>query len=67
MNHDKYCIFATKLKIILDYQKSIELRGSEQEDILKVSRNIPSCEGFNDDQSHHSRDARGSHMWSSYR
>lgn len=51
----------------LDYQNSLALSSSEQEDILKVSRNISSCESYNDDQSYHSRGTRDSHVWSSYR
>lgn len=50
-----------------DYQNSLVLSSSEQEDILKVSRNISSRESYNDDQSYHSRGTRDSHAWSSYR
>lgn len=49
----------------LDYQNST-LHG-EQEDILKVSRNVPSRESYYDEQSYHSRGMRESHAWSSYR
>lgn len=51
----------------IDYQNSLALSNSEQEDILKVSRNIPSRESYYDDQSYHSRGTRDSHAWSSYR
>lgn len=52
-------------KSLSDYQNS--LSHSEQEDILKVSRNIPLRESYYDDQSYHSRDTRDSHVWSTYR
>lgn len=48
----------------LDYQNSL---SGEQEDILKVSRNISSRGSYNDDQSYHSRGTRNSHAWSTYR
>lgn len=51
----------------LDYQNSLALSSGEQEDILKVSRNISSRESYNDDQSYHSRSTRDSHAWSTYR
>ncbi|XP_031629781.1 ankyrin repeat and sterile alpha motif domain-containing protein 1B-like isoform X2 [Contarinia nasturtii] len=52
--------------VINNYQNSLALSSSEQEDILKVSRNIPSRESYYDDQSYHSRGTRESHAWSSY-
>ncbi|XP_055313125.1 ankyrin repeat and SAM domain-containing protein 1A-like isoform X2 [Sitodiplosis mosellana] len=54
------------VSVINNYQNSLALSNSEQEDILKVSRNIPSRESYYDDQSYHSRGTRDSHAWSSY-
>lgn len=58
-------LFIFILFVVTDYQNTITMSSSEHEDILKVSRRIPSRDSCYD-ESYHSKSGRDSHVWNSY-